>query len=222
MAWDKYPSSNGTFNKEVIVTRFARAPHDDGAPSEPLPEYLRLCANVAYDLQYSMTNIPMASRLTFEEAGTALLHGDAAAKLDAMMMATRQASLRQEAAEQWRKVNQHGPLQSRDSSSLSESMYFDESGMIEVERDTELPPAAGPLPVPPDVPSQGRATSRLKLPSDSPRLCRPGPIRPVTNSRLQSGLQQAGPDSSPMRLMSSPLPQRRQLPEPFGTPRGYP
>merc|ERR1712216_558701 len=77
MAWNRRPGSIGTFNKEVFVTRSGMAPHDDESPGEPLPEYLRLCANVAYDLQRSMTNIPLASRLTFEEAGTALLQGDA-------------------------------------------------------------------------------------------------------------------------------------------------
>lgn len=229
MAWDKYPISNGTFHKEVFVTRPGRTHNDDESPGEPLPEYLRLCANVAYDLKCSMNNIPLASRLTFEEAGTALFHGDAEAKLDAMMVATRQARMRQQAADEWRKHNQYGPLQSHDTSSLSDSICLEDPPIIEVERDVEvdvMPTNIMPVQtdgsgqvrahVPREGSSQGQVGPRF-LSGDVSRLCRPGPIVPVSQLRLGSGLDRL--DASPLsRLMSSPTP--RQLPpELVGTPR---
>lgn len=222
MGWNKHPSSNGTFSKGVCVTRFGRAPHDD-APSEALPEYLRLSANVAFDLQRSMTNVPLASRLTFEEAGTALLQGDAAAKLDAMMMATRQARIRQEAAEEWRKHNQHSSMQSCDTSPLSGSRHFEDIDIVEVERDTEVL-ATVAMPVPPDGLVQPRAEPRL-LSGDVSRLCRPGPLKPAVLGsparRMQSsGLPNAGLDSPrPSRLLSSPPLSARPMPDPFGAVR---
>lgn len=75
-------------------------------PSEPLPIYLRHCANVAYDLHFgsAMTKVPESSRLSFaNEAGTLLKDSDADSKYKAMLLANEQAGKREQAAMEWRK-----------------------------------------------------------------------------------------------------------------------
>jgi len=104
----KEQTPEGSIVREVFVFVVSKDfdEMDGQVPSEPLPFYMRHCANVAYDLQFgsAMTKVPESSRLSFaEERGTLLKDSDADSKYNAMLLANEQAKKREHAAMEWRK-----------------------------------------------------------------------------------------------------------------------
>eukprot|EP00933_Yihiella_yeosuensis_P083292 TRINITY_DN9748_c0_g1_i1.p1 TRINITY_DN9748_c0_g1~~TRINITY_DN9748_c0_g1_i1.p1 ORF type:complete len:713 (+),score=136.79 TRINITY_DN9748_c0_g1_i1:109-2247(+) len=90
--------------REVFVS-VKSSPEQAEVEPEPLPFYLRHCANAAYDLQFgsAIAKVPESSRLSFaEERGTLLKDSDAESKYNAMVLAAEQAKKRQQAAMEWR------------------------------------------------------------------------------------------------------------------------
>lgn len=77
------------------------------SPPEPLNEYLHHCANVAYSLQngQAVTQVPSHLRMSFDVQGASIVDGTERDRYLAMGLATKQASMREKAAMEWRNQN---------------------------------------------------------------------------------------------------------------------